>query len=121
MARSRKARNRARRRLGRLPPTPEFLRFGSLFHQDIMEDHESLEAAMLWILRSFKGEERRRLRDFIGQILSSDLSPEELDKLWRLAVTDWWVEPSGFRYLFSFVHDHLRKGLSHGPSSAGAR
>ncbi|GJE42113.1 hypothetical protein [Methylobacterium soli] len=121
MARSRKARNRAKRQLGRLPPTQEFLRFGQLFHQDLLEDHDGVEAATRFALTFFRGEERRRLRDFIGQILDSDLSPDELSKLWSLTGADWHFEPAGYRQVFGFVHDHLRKGLSRGPSAAGSR
>lgn len=107
-----KKRDRAKRRLGRLPPMPEFSYFGLLFHQDILLDHATFEEAALHVIAGFKGEERRRLRDFIGRILESDLSPEELSKLWDLTGSDWrFFDGQGFREFLVFVHDRLRKGL----------
>lgn len=104
--------NRTRKRLGRLPPTPEFLRFGLHFHQDILLDDPTFEEAALRVIAGFKGDERRRLRDFIGQVLASDLSPDELSKLWGLTGSDWrFYEAPGFRAFLAYVHDSLRKGL----------
>lgn len=104
--------NRTKKRLGRLPPTPEFRTFGMRFHQDIDRLHDTLEDAAHAAMRNFKGEERRRLRDFIGQILESDLSPDELSKLWDLTGSDVrFLDAKGFRDLLAFVHDQLRKGL----------
>ena len=61
--------NRTRKRLGRLPPTPEFLRFGGRFHPDILILHGTWEAATLDVVASFNGKDRKRLRDFIGTVL----------------------------------------------------
>ena len=104
-------RNRARRRLGRLPPTPEFLRFGSHFHQDIDLLHDSIEEAVSSAISVFRGEDRRRLRDFIRQVLESDLSPDELSKPWGLTRSDWRFDPRSLRIILALAHDRLRKGL----------
>ncbi|AWN34867.1 hypothetical protein [Methylobacterium radiodurans] len=107
-----KKRNRTKKRLGRLPPTPEFRSFGMRFHQDTDLEHDGLRDAAHSALRNFKGEERRRLRDFIGQVLQSDLSPDELRKLWGLTGSDViFFEAKEFLAFLAFVHDQLRKGL----------
>ncbi|MBD8908225.1 hypothetical protein [Methylorubrum zatmanii] len=111
MSQRTKLRNRARRRLGRLPPTPEFIRFGSLFHQDIDFRCDGLEKVVGDVARTFRGEDRKRLYHFVGQILQSDLAPDELDKLWRLTQSDIYINPEGLRFFFTLVRDHLRKGL----------
>ena len=111
MSQKTKKQNRTKRRLGRLPPTPEFQRFGSLFHQDIDLDHDTLEDAARDIIRGFKGEERRGLRAFIGQVLESDLSPDELSKPWGLTGSDIFFEAKGFGDFPALVHDQLRKGV----------
>ncbi|WP_142585151.1 hypothetical protein [Methylobacterium symbioticum] len=59
----------------------------------------------------FRGEDRRRLRDFIGQVLESDLSPDELSKLWGLTRSDWRFDPRSLRIILALAHDRLRKGL----------
>lgn len=105
-------RNRAKRRLGRLPPTDEFIRFGSLFHQDILYPNTGFEEATRRVIASFKGEERRRLRDFIGVALQSNLTPEEWSKLWGLACKDWgFHEAEAIPRFLTQVHHDLRKGL----------
>lgn len=104
--------NRTRKRLGRLPPTPEFLKFGSYFHQDVLVLQGTWEAATLDVVASFNGEDRKRLRDFIGTVLESDLSPDELKKLWDLTGSDWYLDGAALRTTLALAHDGLRKGLS---------
>lgn len=113
MSRRTKLRNRARRKSGRLPATPEFIRFGEQFNQSIDYLYGSLVEATAAILTGFKGEDRRRrLRDFIGAALKSDLTPDEQMKLWAKACTDWRFRgPDDLRRFLAQVHLDLRKGL----------
>ncbi|QGY05469.1 hypothetical protein MMSR116_28935 [Methylobacterium mesophilicum SR1.6/6] len=112
MSRRSKLINRARRKSGRLPATPEFIRFGERFNQSIDHLYGSLEEATAAILTSFKGEDRRRLRDFVASILASDLTPDEQMKLWARACTDWRFRgPDDLRRFLTQVHLDLRKGL----------
>ena len=112
MSRRTKLRNRARRTSGRLPATPEFIRFGERFNQSIDYLYGSLEEATAAILIGFKGEDWRRLRDFVGSVLASDLTPDEQMKLWAKACTDWrFHSPDDLRRFLTQVHLDLRKGL----------
>jgi hypothetical protein len=112
VSRRTKLRNRARRKSGRLPATQEFIRFGERFNQSIDYLYGSLEKATAAILTGFKGEDRRRLRDFIGAALESDLTPDEQMKLWAKACTDWRFRgPDDLRRFLAQVHLDLRKGL----------
>lgn len=64
-----KLRNRARREVLRLPATPEITRFGARSKQNIDDPYGSFEEASAAILGSFRGEDRSRLRGFIGAVL----------------------------------------------------
>jgi hypothetical protein len=104
--------NRARRKSGRLPATPEFIRFGERFNQSIDYLYGWLEEATAAILTGFKGEDRRRLRDFMGAALKSDLTPDEQMKLRANAGTDWRFRGADdLRRFPTQVHLDLRKGL----------
>jgi len=58
VSRQSKLRNRARRESGRMPATPEFIRFGKRFNQSIDDQDASFEEATAASLGCFKGEDR---------------------------------------------------------------
>lgn len=112
MTRRTKRRGRIKRWPGRLAPTPEFVRFGSNFHRSILIDGETFEAVTLDIIKTFKGDERRMLRDFIKQILDSDLSYDQLNRLWRSTQAEWdMLDDKSYRSFLGLVHNRLCREL----------
>lgn len=62
--------------------SPEFLKFGRWFLQDIDRIAPTLDGMYNFVLNHFRGEERVRLRQFIDRVLR-EASDETLDRLWN--------------------------------------
>lgn len=61
--------------------SPEFLKFGRWFIQDIDRIAPTLDGMYEFVLKHFRGEERVRLREFIDRALR-EASDETLERLW---------------------------------------
>ena len=62
--------------------SPEFLKFGRWFMQDIGGGAPTLDEMYDFVLNLFRGEERVRLRQFIDRALR-EASDASLERLWK--------------------------------------
>ncbi|WP_336487733.1 hypothetical protein [Methylobacterium nigriterrae] len=81
--------------------------YAASFYPYLDEETSSVEEFIARGLRFLTDDQFDDLQAFLPRALAGGCKTPWL----RLAVTDWYVDPSGYRRLFSFVHDHLRDGL----------
>ena len=78
----------------RMPsPSNSFRDFCGWFYQDILHDYPSFDAAVSGYITQLDAAGSAELSSYLGELLASDASDEELRKLWSDCGSDWGVSP----------------------------
>lgn len=89
-------------------PPKSFLWLSSWFHQDIRYEYPSLDAAASGYIASLDAAGSAELRAYLGELLASDVSDDELRKLWSDSGAEWNTQP--IRPFFERVQAQLASG-----------
>jgi hypothetical protein len=89
-------------------PPNSFLALASSFHQDILYQYASLDAAASGYLAHLDGAGSAELSAYLGELIASDASDDDLRKLWSDGGADWSVCP--IRPFFERVRAQLAGG-----------
>ncbi len=90
-------------------PMPDiFLQFCRWFHQDIRHSYPSLDHAASGFVVQLDAAAAAELKSFLGYLLASDASDQELQELWSERGSDWGVSP--IRPFFERVRAQLAGG-----------
>ena len=74
-------------------PPNSFLELSSWFHQDILYEYPSLDAAASGCIAHLDATGSAELNAYLGELVASDDSDDELRKLWSDSGAQWNVAP----------------------------
>jgi hypothetical protein len=74
-------------------PPNSFLALASWFHQDIRYEYPSLDAAASGYVAYLDAAGSAELSAYLGELVASDASDDELRKLWSDSGAEWNVAP----------------------------
>src|SRR4029453_2311324 len=78
-----------------------FIQFCRWFHQDVFVLHHSLDEAISAFSAQLEDEGKLALKTYLGDVIASGLSDEELEKLWKdFGAEIGFAEASSIRRLF---------------------
>jgi hypothetical protein len=86
-------------------PPDSFVRFSEWFHQDILYEYPSFDDAVSGDIARLDARSAAELNGYLGELLASDASDEELRKLWSECGAQWSVSP--IRPFFERVRTQL--------------
>ena len=90
--------------------SPEFLKFGRWFLQDIDRIASTQEQRYDFVLKPFEGEEHVRRRNVIERALHGSVSDGELQQLWRSTEADIHFHTAeGLRTMLLGARDRLQR------------
>lgn len=74
-------------------PPVSFLAFSSWFYQDIRHDYPSFDAAVSAYIARLDAAGSAELSAYLGELVASDASDDELRKLWSDSGAEWNMQP----------------------------
>jgi hypothetical protein len=74
-------------------PPKSFLWLSSWFHQDIRYEYPSLDVAASGYIASLGAAGSAELQAYLGELIASDASDDQLRKLWSDSGAEWSVAP----------------------------
>jgi len=74
-------------------PPESFVGFSSWFYQDILHDYASFDAAVSAYIARLDAAGSAELQAYLGELVASDASDEELQRLWSDSGAEWGVSP----------------------------
>jgi hypothetical protein len=89
-----------------------FVQFSRWFHQDVFVLYHSLEEAIAEFIAQLDSVSKLALRTYLGNLIASGMSDEELEKLWKDHGAEiGLVEQSSIRRLFLEVQSLLAASI----------
>lgn len=89
-------------------PPASFLAFSSWFHQDIRYEYPAFDAAVSAYIAQLEAAGSAELNAYLGELVASDASDDELRQLWSDSGADWNMQP--IRPFFQRVRAQLAAG-----------
>lgn len=86
-------------------PPDSFLGFSEWFHQDIQYEYPRLDGAASGYIATLDAAAAEELSAYLGDLLTSDASDEELQDLWTQCGSQWGYSP--IRAFFQRVRDEI--------------
>ena len=74
-------------------PPESFLGFSSWFYQDIRHDYPSFDAAVSAYIARLDAPGSAELHAYLGELVGSEASDDELRKLWSDSGAEWNMQP----------------------------
>lgn len=74
-------------------PPKSFLWLSSWFHQDIRYEYSSLDAAASGYIATLDAAGSAELHAYLGELIASAASDDELRKLWSDSGAEWNMQP----------------------------
>jgi len=91
-------------------PPNSFLALASWFHQDILYEYPSLDAAASGYIAHLDAAGSAELNAYLGELVASDAGDDELRSLWSDSGAEWNVAP--IRPFFERVRAQLGSGAT---------
>ncbi len=86
-------------------PPDSFLGFSQWFHQDIQYEYPRLDDAASGYIATLDDARAAELNAYLGELLASEASDEELQELWSQCGSQWGYSP--IRPFFQRVRDQI--------------
>lgn len=94
--------------VSKMQPSEEFKQFGRMFIQDIHLFGTSFEEIIDYIIKGYDSEKSANLGIFISKILESNLTHQELQRLWSATDSDiYFRSAEGFKEFLKMTRDRL--------------
>lgn len=88
-------------------PSAEFLKMSERFFQDLDLVANSEAELAKFVLGDLSDAEKKRLREFLSEIISDQHSDEQLENLWAMTSAEVGF-PQGLRKVLTLVRDHIK-------------
>ncbi|MCJ2015208.1 hypothetical protein [Methylobacterium sp. J-076] len=94
--------------VSKIQPSDEFKQYGRMFIQDLYLLGDSFEEIIDRITKNYDGIKRAKLLNFIDKILESNLTHQELQRLWSATDSDiYFRSAEGFKDFLRMTRDRL--------------
>ncbi|MCJ2023546.1 hypothetical protein [Methylobacterium sp. J-067] len=92
-------------------PSKEFEQYGRMFIQDLHLFGNSMEEIIDCIIENYDESKKDELRNFVEIILGSNLTHEDLQRLWSATDSDiYFYSAERFKEFLRMTRDRLRRG-----------